>query len=119
MRVGIHVEPFGDTEIQQLDLAFARYHHVARLEIAVHDQGAMRGFDGAADIDEQLQASRQIEFSTVHVVGDRLAVDQFECDVGHTGIGDAALDQLSDARVTQLGERMAFVTEAALLVRRV
>src|SRR6185437_5947454 len=50
------VQQLGDAEIEQLDLAVGGDQHVGGLQVAMHDQGAMGGFDRAADLQEQQQA---------------------------------------------------------------
>src|SRR3546814_3912487 len=50
-------------------------HHVRRLQIAMHDQAAMRVLDRAADGDHQVQARDQRRCMTDRVIQQRLAVD--------------------------------------------
>ena len=116
--VGIRLEQLGDAEVEQLDVALARDQHVRGLEVAVHDQRAVRGLDRAADLHEQGEPLAQVERMQAHVLDDRFALDQLECDIGDACLGDAALDQLGDARVAQLGERVAFGAETAVFLRR-
>ncbi len=81
LRLVVRVEQLGDAEVEQLDLAVGGDEHVRRLQIAMHDQRAMRGFDRAAHLQEQLQARAQIEPIVARIVGDRHAVDEIERDV--------------------------------------
>ncbi len=119
LRLVIRVEQLGDAEVEQLDLAVGGDEHVGRLEVAMHDQRAMRGFDRAADLQEQLQSRAQIEPAVACIVGDRYAFDQVERNVGEARFADAALDQPRDARMAKLREREPLAAELALGILRI
>jgi len=113
------VEQFGDAEIQQLDLAIVRNEHVGRLQVAMHDQRAMRGFDRAADLQEQCHALSQVESAPARVFGQRLSLDQLERDVGDAAFGHAAFDEACDAGMAQLRQRLALPPKLLLRIRRI
>ena len=59
----------------------------------MHDQRAVRGIDGAADVEEQAQAALYVESMVARIARDRDAVHEVQRDVGGAGVGDAAFDR--------------------------
>ena len=55
------VEQLGDAEIQQADGTITGNQHIGRLDVPVHDQGAVRGVHGMADVGEQRQPRGKVE----------------------------------------------------------
>jgi hypothetical protein len=119
LRFVVPVEQLGDAEVEQLDLAICCHEHVRRLEVAVHDQRAMRRFDGAANLEEQTNTSAQVEAVFARVVRDRSALDEIERDVGQTVVGNAAFDQSRNAGMLQLPKGQALAPELTLRIGRV
>ena len=54
--VFLRVEHLGDAEVEQLDVALGRDEHVARLEVAMHDQVLVGVLHGVADLECELEA---------------------------------------------------------------
>ena len=117
--VGAVVEQLGDAEVEQLHLTVGGDQHVGWLQIAMHDQRAMRRGHRAAHLQEQQQARAQRQAAIARVIGDRHAVDQFQHDVGQPLFGDTALDQPCDARMAQARQRLALAPELVARRRRV
>ncbi|GMR23951.1 MAG: hypothetical protein BMS9Abin37_2431 [Acidobacteriota bacterium] len=44
---------FGDTEVQDFDVALGRHHDVGRLQVAMHDLLLMGRIDGFGDLDPE------------------------------------------------------------------
>src|SRR6202030_833524 len=85
---------------------------VGGLEVAMHDQAAVRAVDRLADGLDQPQARRQVEVAPRAVVGDRLAVPPFEREVW-TAVGTgAAVEQAREVRMVEAGEDLALAHEA-------
>ncbi len=65
-------------EVEDLDPAVARDHHVGGLEIAVRDAALVRGADGVSQRDREVQHPIERQAALGNEVGKRLAVDQLE-----------------------------------------
>ncbi len=111
---GVFIEQPGDSEIEQLDVAFGRHQHVGWFQVAMDDERAMRRLDRVADDQEQLQTLAQAHLVFVHVMRDGLAIDQFQHDIGEAAVGDATFDQTGDARMAQARQRLALPSELFL-----
>ncbi len=85
--------------------------HIARLQIAMHDQRVMRGLHGATDLREQAQSLRHAQAPGAHVVVDATALDQFQGDEGLPLRADVAFDQARDVGVLQLRQRQTLAIE--------
>ena len=64
----------------------------------MHDQVLVCVLDGAADIEEQLQALAQSELLAIAVAIERLAVHVLHHEVGIALVGLARVDQPRDVR---------------------
>ncbi len=107
------VKQLGDAEIQQAHPTVAGDQHIGGLDVPVHDQGAVRGIHGMADVGEQRQPRGKVEPVRAGILGDGHAFDQFQRDVGLAGVGDAGVDQAGDVGMPKLQQGTAFVLEAA------
>jgi hypothetical protein len=118
-RVGprVALEQLGDAEVEQLDAAVARDEHVARLDVAMHDEVAVRMRDGGQHLHEQADALLDAQALRVGMAVDALAVDQLEHEVGLAVGRDAGIEHAGDVRVGQPRENRALAPEA--LCRRV
>ncbi|ODV20559.1 MAG: hypothetical protein ABT27_07585 [Lysobacteraceae bacterium SCN 69-25] len=111
-RVLAGMQQLGDAEVEQLDLARACDEHVGRLEVAMHDQIAMRMRDRLADLDEQRQTRVEIQAPRVAPGRQRLAVDEFHREPRTTVLVEAAVDQACDVRMFQPRQDFALAQEA-------
>ncbi len=64
-----------EPEVEQ-PRAGSRHHHVARLQIAVHDPGAMRRRERVRDLDAVFERLRHAQRATLEPRGERLALEQ-------------------------------------------
>ena len=112
--VAVGGKQLGDAEVEQFHLALGSHHDVRGLEVAVHDEGAMGGVYGPADLDEQGQSLAQSEPSAARVFDDRGPFDQFEGNEGQAFGRDVAFDQACDAGVLEPGQGAPFVPKATL-----
>ncbi|MFN8587523.1 MAG: hypothetical protein U0704_06935 [Candidatus Eisenbacteria bacterium] len=110
----IHVvaDQLGDAEIEQLRAAFAVHEDVARLEIAVHDQVAVRELDGLAHAEEALHARTHVERMLVAPAVDGQAVHELHDEVGLAVGRRAAVEQSRDVRVREGREQLALAAES-------
>ena len=113
------VEQAGDAEVQQTGRAFGRDQDVGRLEVAVDHQLPMRRLHCAADFAQQPQARGDVQGAHVRMARDRQPIHVVHDEVGHAGVGDAAVDQARDRRVRERGQRLPFAPEQLLLQFRI
>ena len=110
----VGIEELGDPEIEQLRDAVGGDQDVARLEVAVDDQVLVGEVDRRADLPEELAAARWVgSFRVVAILVDRLPLDVLHDEVGAAVLGGAAVEQLGDVRVVEVGEDLALGAEAA------
>ena len=81
----------GQTEIDDLDAALRRHHHVAGLQIAVDDALIVRRFEGVADLAGNLQRlgrrkTRSGRPQTAQTLLERLAVHELHRDRDAAGV---------------------------------
>ena len=100
------VEQAGDAEVQQLGRAALVEHHIAGLEVAVHDQLGVRMLDGACHLDQQLHACRQRQLLLAHVARQGLAGHVLQHEVG-AAVLLAGVQQAGDVRMGQSAEQGA------------
>jgi hypothetical protein len=117
--LAIFRQQLGNAEVEQLDFAVLRDQDVGGLEVTMHDQCAMRGFNGEANHGEQVQTPAQAELVGAHVIGDGAADDEFQCNVGQAGFVDATFDHARDVGMPQLDQGMLFAPKRALRIRAV
>src|SRR5690606_7705447 len=76
-----------------------RDQRVRRLEVAMHDEVAVRVTERVADLEEQSQARAHVQPARVTVVRDPLALDILHREERTAVIGDTAIEQPRDVRV--------------------
>jgi hypothetical protein len=109
------VEQPRDAEVQQLDLALAVDHHVARLQVAMHHQLRVGGGDGLHHVDEQPQAGFHVQLALIAPAIDGLAAHQLQHQVGlatFTVAGHPGVEQARDVWVFQPRQDAALALEA-------
>ena len=78
----------------------------------MNDQILVRVVDRRTNRLEQAQARVDPELMQVAVHVERNAVDVFHDEVGHTVMGCAAVEQLRNRRVVEIGEDLPLVAQA-------
>lgn len=94
-----------DAEVQQHRMALGGDQHVGGLEVAVHDQVAVREVQRRADLAQQLQPLRQRRAGGPGV--QRASVDEGHDEVGPARGRGAAVQQPRDVRVLQRRQDLA------------
>jgi hypothetical protein len=105
----------GDAEVNHLRHGHAlvqRHEHVRRLEVAVDDALGVGVLDGAADLDEQLEAVARRQAVAVAVVGDGHAVHQLHHEVGPARVGGAGVQDAGNVLVVHQRQGLALGLEA-------
>ena len=104
------IDRLGDAEVQQLDLPPRGDQHVARLEVAVQQQVAVRVGHRLGQLQEQRQAllHRQAHAGLV----DRSPGHVFHDEVGQAVGRAAGIEQVGDVRMVQPRERLLLEREA-------
>ena len=98
------VDGLGDAKVQQLDVALCGDQHIAGLQIAVHQQVAVRMRHGIRQLQEELQ-SRVYRKAFAGLV-DGPAPHVFHHEVGQTVGRAAGVDEVRDVRVLQPRQRL-------------
>ena len=78
----------------------------------MHDQVLVCVLNGAADVQEQLQARAQVELLPIAIAIERLAMHVLHDEVGLAFLGFAGIDQPRDVGVIQAGEDLPLGAEA-------
>ena len=73
---------FGDAEVQELHPAFGRDQDVRWLQVAMHDEAAVRHVDGVAASGKEPQPVLQRQVESPAGIGDGLAFHQFHDEIG-------------------------------------
>jgi len=107
----LRVERLGDSEVEEPYAPCRVDEDVRRLEIAVNEEIAVRVVHGRGHVDDETHAVANRELMPVAVGVDRLALDEIESEEGATVLGEAAIDELGDARVIEGGGNPAFEPE--------
>ena len=100
----VRIQRLGDTEVQQLDLALCRDQHVAGLQVAVHQQHAVRIGHGVGQLEKDAKPLRQRQPATGVV--DRPTLDQFHHEIGQAIGRQTGVEQPRDVRVVERGQRL-------------
>ncbi len=112
-------QQLGDAEIDELDAAVVADEHVARLQVAVHDQIAVRVLDRTADVDEQRQALARAQALAFAMRKKIVAADEFEGEKRRPGRRESGIEQLRDVRVLQPRQDALLAQKTPALVRSV
>jgi hypothetical protein len=107
-------------EVEQLGARF-RQHHVARLEVAVDNAGAVRGVERTGDVDGDRQRFRQREGKSSlsaprQTLLERLAVNQLHDEKGGAVV-IADIEERADVGVGELREGTRFAVEPLAQLR--
>jgi hypothetical protein len=113
------VDQLGDPEVEQLDLALVGDQDVARLQVPVHHQVAVRVLHRPAHAGEEAQALGQSDTPRAAVLRDRRSFDQLHDQVRAPVLGGASVHQPRDVRVVQVREDLPLGAEALQHVVRV
>ncbi len=105
------LQQLGDAEIEQLYVAIDADEHVARLDVAVHDEIGMSMGDGCQHVEKEPQARLGAEPAIVTVAIDALAIDVLEHEVGLAGRRHAGIDQVRDVRMPHARQDRTFAPE--------
>jgi hypothetical protein len=76
-------QPLREAEVQDLDLAVGRHHHVGALEIAMDHAAAVRVRQRVSHLLAVTQHLRHRQRAVGHAGAERLPLDQLHGDVGH------------------------------------
>ncbi len=116
---GVALDQLGDPEIEELHATSVVDQDVRRLDVAVHHQLLVGRVHRARDLQEEIEPIRHAELRGVGALRDRHAVHQFHHQVRPTVGEGATVEKLRNVRVTQGGEDLPLVDEAAHQVLRV
>ena len=106
-------QQLGDAEIEQFRRPVTVDQDVSGLEIAVHDEVAVREVDGFADGQNQADSVFDAQGPLGGVAGDPGAFDELHDEPGDAVFGGATVEQAGDVGVFEAGEDLAFAAEAA------
>ncbi len=105
------INELGDAEVEQLGAPFGIHQHVGGLEVAVHDQAAMRIGHRVADLQEQGDAPAQVQPDAIAIARHHFTFDQFQRKPRLATRAHATVDQASDVGVLQAGQDRALAPE--------
>jgi hypothetical protein len=108
------IEQPGDAEVEQLDPSVRRHQDVRGLEIAVHDQAAMRRGDGLRHLDDESNPPVDREAVGFAKGIDGGAIDELHHQEGAPPLVRAAVEETADVGVLQAREDPALAVEALL-----
>src|SRR6185369_3741545 len=74
------LDQFRETEVEHLHRSGARDHHVARLDVAVHDAAIVRGCERVSYLNRDRERAAQIEWLTVDNLAHVSPFDELHCD---------------------------------------
>ena len=111
-RRALSIDELRDAEVQQLRHALVGHEDVRRFDVAVHDQVLMRVVDRRADRLEQPQPVGDREALPIAVVVEADAVDVFHDEVGHAFLRRAAVEELRDVRMVEIGQYLALALQS-------
>ena len=113
------LELLGDAEVEQLDPAVAIDQQVGRLEVAMHDQVAMRITHRVQHLQEQHHALAQAEAARIAPSVDGFAIDALHHEIRFAVGADAAIEQGGDVGMLQAGQDLPFAQETFARDRRI
>jgi hypothetical protein len=100
--VGFRGQPFGQAEIQHLDLASLIQADVGRLDIPVHDPAAVSGVQGIGDLDGQINDLRDRQASSFFQdMIQRSAFDEFHGNKRQAIVGFTDVVHDADVRMIE------------------
>ena len=101
---GFFADQLGDAEIEQFGSTCTIDEHIVRLDVAMHDQLAVRGLHGIDYRQQQFDASAQVEAVLACVARDRDAGYVLHHQVGRAVGVIADVEQGRDMRMTEIAE---------------
>src|SRR4030095_14972147 len=105
-------EQFGDSEIEQLRRAVFSHQDVARLEVPVDDQLAMRVLDGGTNVAEEFELLVERKLTPVAIGGHLFARDNPHNKISLPPYGRAAVEQASDVRMIERSQYLPLAQES-------
>ncbi|MEZ5459955.1 MAG: hypothetical protein R3E65_11820 [Steroidobacteraceae bacterium] len=117
-QAGVILEHLGDAEVEQVGFALGIDQDVAGLEVAMHDEIAVRVVDGTTHFHHQLESRAGVERVPVAPGIDRCALDILQHQVGDAVVAAPAIEQSRNVRMRQRGEDLPLGFEACLGVDR-
>jgi hypothetical protein len=99
-----------EAEVEELR-AGAREHHVARLEIAMHDARPVRAVEGVGDLDAETEHVVDRERPALNAIRERLALDQLHDEVEIVPLAPDVVDD-ADVRMVERGNEPRLALEA-------
>src|SRR4029077_1773396 len=108
-----------DPEIEQLRLPFCVRQNVTGLDVAMNNQIPMRKFHRVADLQKELQSLTRRQLLRNCKSSHRCADNVVHDEVGQTIVGRACIEQPRDIWVIELGQDLAFRSEAVQDLSRV
>ena len=105
-------EQLANAEVEELGRASGIDQDVARLQVAMDDEVAMRIVDGGADREKQAQAGLDPQLVLCGIGRDPGTIDVLHDDVGETMVRRAAIEQSADVGMLEPRERLSLATEA-------
>ncbi len=112
------VEDLRQPEVHELGFAFGGDEHIRRLDVAVHDQLAVRVGHRAADLQEERDARPRIEAVSRGIGDERLAGHVLHHEEGFAVGGDAAIEQPRDVRVRERRQDLALAAKVGFEIGR-
>src|SRR5690606_27749789 len=109
-------DQLGDAEVEQPNTTVGVDQDVGRLEVAVHDELAVRMLDRGADIEEPAHACANAEASGIAPARERIAAHELEGEPGPTVGCHTAVDEAREVGMVEAGEDAALAQEAGLHV---
>ena len=103
---------FGDAEIEQVRAVVRIDEHVRRLDVAVHDQQAVRMRDRIAQLHDDIATRVEVDVRALAPVIERNPIDVRHDQVGSAIRTDAAVEKGRDRGVRQAREDFALAAEA-------
>ena len=101
----------GESEVQNLDAAVRREHHVFGLEIPMDDAGVVRGREPLGNLETDIEEPLQRYTSPSHFVSQRRSVDELRHEIRRVLL-DADVVNNEDVGVVQTACRDGFLREA-------
>ena len=100
----------GESEVEQLH-ARLREHHVAGLQVPVHDPLPVRLVERVGDLDPEAQRLVERERALAQAVAERFALEELHDEVLGLALASHVV-QRADVRMRQLGNRLGLALEA-------
>ena len=108
----LRVEELGDAKIEQLHIPGSRHENVRRLEVAVHDEGAVRVLHGLAHRAKQTKTSFKRQTLGGAPFRDRNSVHELHDEVGCAVGRESAVDETGDAGMDQARQHLSLSAKA-------